>query len=73
MARDHAGKPTGANTSESSTGIPSNISPENEQENRNMTEKYTEDDKSIAENVHTRHPNRNTEKDDATNIGGYKS
>jgi hypothetical protein len=58
MARDHAGKPSGANDSESRTGIPSQ--PGNEK--REITEKYTDDDRDISENVNVRHPNRNTEK-----------
>ena len=68
MARDHAGKPSGANDSESRTGIPSQ--PGNE--NREVTEKYTEDDRDVSENVNVRHPSRNTEKGNATNAGGYK-
>lgn len=36
------------------------------------TERYTNDDESIGDDVRTNHPNRNTSKDDATNAGGYK-
>ena len=68
MARDHAGKPSGGTDSESNTGIPSQ--PGNE--NTEMTERYTDDDRDISNNVHVRHPNRNTEKDNSTNAGGYK-
>ena len=68
MARDHVGKPSGVNDSESRTGIPS----QPDKENREVTEKYTEEDRDISENVNVRHPNRNTDKGDATNAGGYK-
>jgi hypothetical protein len=68
MARDHAGKPSGVNDSESRTGIPSQPGKSND----STTEKYTEDDRDIAENVRVRHPNRNTDKENASNAGGYK-
>jgi hypothetical protein len=72
MGRDHRGKPSGINKGIDPTGIPNKITPETLPENLEISEKYTEDENDIAENVHLRHPNRNTDKDDATNIGGYR-
>ncbi len=40
---------------------------------KEITEKYTDEDKDIAGNVQTNNPNRNTYKTDATNAGGYKN
>ncbi len=37
-----------------------------------MTEKYTDDEAKVADHVREMHPNRNTNKEDATNAGGYK-
>ena len=71
MARHH-GKPSGANKSEG-TGLRPDMPPEKLKEDLEMTDKYTEDGEKIADNIHVRHPNRNTDKSDATNAGGYKS
>jgi hypothetical protein len=67
------GKPSGANKSENKTGVPSNSTPDKMPQNQDMTEKYTEDENDVADNVQVRHPNRNTDKNDATNAGGYKN
>jgi hypothetical protein len=72
MARE-TGKPSGVDKSENRTGIPSNSVPGKMGENNEMTEKYTDDDNEISDNVRTGHPNRNTDKGDATNIGGYRN
>ena len=37
-----------------------------------MTGKYLASGDKLADNVHERHRNRNTDKDDSTNAGGYK-
>ena len=71
MAR-HNGKPSGANKSEDDTGLRPGLPLEDVQQDQEMTEKYTQDGETIAQNVHVRHPNRNTNKTDATNAGGYK-
>jgi hypothetical protein len=68
MGRDHLGKPSGADKNESRTGIPSQPG----KGDNAMTEKYTDNDERISHNVRTNHPNRNTEKGNATNAGGYK-
>jgi hypothetical protein len=71
MAR-HNGKPSGANKSEDETGLRPGLPLDEVQQDKEMTEKYTENEEQIAKNVHVRHPNRNTNKTDATNAGGYK-
>jgi hypothetical protein len=70
--RDHKGKPSGVNKSGSNTGIPTRMEPDNMQNDAEKTERYTEGDEDIKDNVRVNHPNRNTDKDDATNIGGYR-
>lgn len=66
------GKPSGAGKQESGTGIPSKISDEKMQQDEDVTERYTNDEEGIADNVRVGHPNRNTDKEDATGIGGYR-
>ena len=73
MAKDHLGKPSGANKREGRTGTPSDITPEKMDQDQNISEKYTTDENEIADNVRTGHPNRNTDKEDSTNIGGYRA
>ena len=72
MASDK-GHPSGANKPGGGTGIPANISTEKGKQDNDITEKYTTDDNEIVEGVRTRHSNRNEDKGDATNIGGYRS
>ena len=72
MATDK-GHPSGANKPKTGTGIPTNISTEKMQQDEELTEKYTADDNDTGEGVRTGHPNRNEDKGDATNIGGYRS
>ncbi|MDB5197441.1 MAG: hypothetical protein JWP88_1812 [Flaviaesturariibacter sp.] len=71
MARND-GRPSGNNKTESGTGIPTRMEPGNTQNDADKTERYTDDDQSIADDVRTEHPNRNTDKDNATGIGGYR-
>jgi hypothetical protein len=68
MGKDHSGHPSGVNKSEG-TG---NSATGNDDKNKKATEKYTKGEDEIADNVPERHPNRNTDKDDATTAGGYK-
>jgi hypothetical protein len=67
------GKPSGINKSESVTGTPSTIK-KDEQDNK-QNDKYTKDgeEEQLAEGVRIKHPNRNVDKNDATNAGGYKN
>ena len=71
MASDN-GQPSGSNKQESGTGIPTRMDDSNMQNDRDKTERYTNDDESISDDMRVNHPNRNTSKDNATNAGGYK-
>ena len=71
MAREK-GKPSGKHN-ESATGIPSNIQPKKLEKDIHLTDEFTEDDAKIAGHVKTQHPNRNVDKKNATNAGGYKN
>ena len=71
MAR-HNGKPSNAND-EQGTGIPSKLQPEDRERSEEMTRKYTDDDREIADGIRTNNVNRNTDKGEATNDGGYKN
>ncbi|MDB5252228.1 MAG: hypothetical protein JWP27_1397 [Flaviaesturariibacter sp.] len=70
MGKDHRGQPSGTNKVESGTGIPTRTEPENASNDRDLTERYTDDDQALSDNVRTNHPNRNTSKD-SKNGGGY--
>lgn len=71
MGKDHRGQPSGTNKEEG-LGLRPTISPEDIEQDQQMTEKYTTGEDELADNVREMHPNRNTDKDDATNAGGYK-
>ncbi|MDB5208918.1 MAG: hypothetical protein JWR72_3993 [Flavisolibacter sp.] len=76
MAKDtntDQGQPSGSNKPMDGTGIPTKINDGNMPNDQRLTDEYTNDDNEIAEGVRTMHPNRNESKDDATNIGGYRS
>jgi hypothetical protein len=60
------GKPSGANKQEG-TGVPSEV-----RAKQKGAGKYVDESNELKDNVKERHPNRNTEKNDATNAGGYK-
>ena len=68
----HKGRPSGKVKSEG-TGIPSHIDNKKLKRDKNLTEQYTEDDKRMATSIKSRHPNRNVNKKEATNAGGYKN
>ena len=67
------GKPSGVNKPMQGTGVPTKISDDNNAQDQRLTEEYTDDDNEINEATRTMHPNRNEDKGDATNIGGYRS
>ena len=71
MAR-HNGKPSGVNKSEG-TGVPQKIQPTPAKGRKNDPEKYVNEDGEVSEQVRTNNPNRNVDKEDATNAGGYKN
>jgi len=66
------GKPSGINKSEG-TGIPAGIDSKKIKKDQAITKEYTDDDKKIADHVHSKHPNRNVDKEHATNAHGYKN
>jgi hypothetical protein len=73
MGKDHKGHPSGINKSEEGTGVPaSDKYIEDPKRDEELTNKYTNDDMSIVDNVLKNNQNRNPDKGDATNAGGYK-
>lgn len=66
------GQPSGTNKSEG-TGSPSNMQPGKNAKDKRLTEKYTNKDQSVASHVKTNNDNRNTDKEDSTNAGGYRN
>ncbi len=69
----HKGKPSGINKPAiTGTGVPSDFSPEKQKINNQMTRKYTKDDEGLADGIKTKHPNRNVDKRNGSNAGGYK-
>ena len=71
MGKDHRGQPSGANRQEG-TGLRPDMPEEKFEQDQQMSEKYSEGEDGIPGNIPVRHPNRNTDKGDATNAGGYK-
>ena len=71
MGKDHRGKPSGAGKKEG-LGLRPDMPPEKLKEDEEMTEKYVKNENELKDNVKLKHPNRNTDKDDATNAGGYR-
>jgi len=72
MSNENKTKPSDINKT-SGTGIPENMKDKDLVKDKEITEKYTDEDQDIAGNVQTNKPNRNTDKTDATNAGGYKN
>jgi len=68
----HKGKPSGK-TKPEGTGIPSAINPDDLKRDKKITGEYTDNDNKISGSVHSKHPNRNVNKKEATNAGGYKN
>ena len=65
------GQPSGTNKSDKGTGIPSK-SNKDMQRDKDLTQEYTENDQDVSDGVRQNNSNRNTDKPDATNIGGYR-
>lgn len=73
MGKDHLGQPTGTNKSEG-IGVPAGgQNMDDQQRDQELTERYTDGDGNVADGVRTANPNRNVDKDDATNAGGYRN
>ena len=66
------GKPSRLNKSEG-TGIPSDFKPQDLKGDKELTQKYTDDDKKLATQVRSKNRNRNVDKEKATNAHGYKN
>ena len=74
MGKDHRGHPSGVNKNEGGTGVPSRKFVDDPQRDEELTDKYTtNDEEEIADSVRQNNPNRNTDKKDATNAGGYRN
>ena len=71
MDNNNKGQPSGSNKSEG-LGLRPDMPAEKFDQDQEMTEKYTTGEDEPAENLPVKHPNRNTDKGDATNAGGYK-
>lgn len=65
------GQPSGTNKNNQGTGIPSKFD-KDQQRDKELTDEYTENDQEVSDSVRQNNPNRNTDKPDATNIGGYR-
>jgi len=73
MGKDHRGQPSGTNRTEG-TGVPEGGKfTEDLKRDQELTDKYTDGGDGLAENVREINPNRNTDKTDATNAGGYRN
>ena len=70
--RQDKGQPSGTNKSDAGTGVPTDKFVDNMERNDELTEKYTDDNQNIADSVRSNNANRNVDKPDATNAGGYK-
>ena len=66
----HKGKPSGADKPEG-TGAPAK--PETIRKEKNKTEPFTNKEGELSKKPPVQHPNRNTDKGDATNAGGYRN
>ena len=71
MGRNHKGQPSGSNKQEG-LGIKPVMSAENLERNEEMRKKYTKKEDELTEDVEQTHPNRNRNKGNSTNAGGYR-
>jgi hypothetical protein len=71
MNTNDKGQPSGSNKNEG-LGLRPDMPEEKLEQDNEMTEKYTSGEDEPAENLPLKHPNRNTDKGDATNAGGYR-
>lgn len=71
---ENKGRPSGDNKSDMGTGVPQkNIENKDLDRDKEITEQYTNQNKEVSDSVRQNNPNRNTDKTDATNAGGYKN
>lgn len=71
MAKDDVKNASDDEKEQGRTGTPSKVS--DSDQDKDVTERYTNDDNEISEGVRTLHPNRNVDKEDATGGGGYRN
>ena len=72
MGKDHKGQPSGTNKSEG-TGLRPELPEEKLEQDQEITRKYVDEEKDeLKDNVRELNPNRNPDKEDATNAGGYR-
>ena len=69
--RSDKGQPSGTNKSNKGTGVPATFDKDMERD-KELTQEYTENDQEVSDSVRQNNSNRNTDKADATNAGGYK-
>lgn len=69
---EHKGRPSGTNKSDKGTGIPAGKYLDDMERDKELTQDYTDRDREVADDIRQNNPNRNTDKTDATNAGGYK-
>ena len=72
MDNNDKGQPSGSNKNEGQLGLRPDMPEEKVRQDQEMTEKYTSGEDQPEEGLPLRHRNRNTDKGDATNAGGYK-
>jgi len=70
MEKDQKGQPSGSNKDEG-LGIKPVMPAENLEINDDIREKHTKEDK-LADDLKERHPNKNRNKEDSANAGGYR-
>jgi hypothetical protein len=71
MAKDHKGRPSGQNKEEG-RDIKPVMPAENLEGSENLGRESANDEDQLPENIKQRHPNRNTDKEDSTNAGGFR-
>ena len=71
MGKENKGQPSARNKSEG-TGLSTDMQNQDLEKDQEMTEKYIAGEDEIADNTREMNPNRNTDKKDATNAGGYR-
>lgn len=72
MGKDHRGQPSGTNKSEG-TGLNADMQHQDLDKNKEMTDKYLSGEDELDESVREKNPNRNTDKENPTNVHGYKN
>ena len=72
MGKENKGQPSATNKSEGA-GLSADMQGQDLEKDKEMTDKYIKDEDEISDSVRKEDPNRNVDKGDATNAGGYKN